>query len=271
MKIAITGATGQLGSELVKQGCIPLRGRLMSEEMTRAIEIVRPDVIINCAAMTDVDACEQEPLLAAATNTAAVEYLSYRFPGYFVQISTDYIFDGASGPYGVRDAPSPINIYGWSKLGGELVTRRHLAPWLIVRTTVLFSSANNNFVAKIVQQLRERQPVKLYTPNLRGTPTYVPDLAIEILRMVNAEYTGVAHIVGDKLLTRDLFSYLIAETFGYDSALIVPMEGPIEGASRPMKAGLIPDHSNYKVVDSHNPINGLQELASQYSKGEIWR
>ncbi|MHC4196269.1 MAG: sugar nucleotide-binding protein [Planctomycetota bacterium] len=80
MKIAVTGPKGQLGSELVRQGAIPLPGRLMSEEMTANIEAIRPDAIINCAAMTDVDGCEKDILMAAAVNTAGVEYLSYRFP-----------------------------------------------------------------------------------------------------------------------------------------------------------------------------------------------
>jgi dTDP-4-dehydrorhamnose reductase len=271
MKIAVTGATGQLGSELVKQGCFPLRGRLMSEEMTRTIETIRPDIIINCAAMTNVDACEQEPLLAAATNTAAVEYLSYRFPGYLVQISTDYVFDGKNGPYGVHDAPNPINLYGWSKLGGELMIRRHRGPWLVVRTTILFSSANNNFVAKIVKQLREGKTVHLYTPNLLGTPTYVPALAAEILRMVEAEYTGVAHVVGENFITRHLFTEWIAKAFGYNPELIVQMEGSLPGATRPMRAGLIPQHSGREIVQTHNPIDGLKELAAQYRKGEIWK
>ncbi|MHC4635764.1 MAG: SDR family oxidoreductase [Planctomycetota bacterium] len=134
VKIAVTGPRGQLGRELVKQGAAPLPGLLMSEEMTANIELIKPDAIINCAAMTDVDGCEKDILMAAAVNTAGVEYLSYRFPGYLIQISTDYVFDGENGPYGVRDTPSPISIYGWSKWGGELVTRRHRGPSLIIRT-----------------------------------------------------------------------------------------------------------------------------------------
>jgi dTDP-4-dehydrorhamnose reductase len=144
VKIAVTGPNGQLGRELVKQGAIPLRGRLMSEEMTTNIERIKPDAIINCAALTDVDWCEKNILQAAATNAAGVEYLSHRFDGYLIQISTDYVFDGRNGPYGVRDAPNPINIYGWSKLGGELITQKHRGPSLITRATILFSTANNN-------------------------------------------------------------------------------------------------------------------------------
>lgn len=269
MKIAVTGPSGQLGRELVKQGAIPLRGRLMSEEMTANIEVIEPDAIINCAAMTDVDGCEKNMLQAAATNAGGVDYLSYRFKGYLVQISTDYIFDGESGPYGVRDAPNPINIYGWSKLGGELVMRRHRGPSLIVRTTILFSSTNNNFVAKIVQQLRGGGEINLYNPNISGTPTYVPALAAEILRIVQAEYEGVAHIAGSSNVSRLKFAQEIARVFGYDPAAIVPKYNMFNtnsstgNAPRPTIAGLVCDHDGYRTIDGHNWLDGLTELSKQ--------
>jgi dTDP-4-dehydrorhamnose reductase len=263
MKIAVTGPNGQLGRELVKQGAIPLRGYLMSEEMTAGIEAIKPDAIINCAAMTDVDGCEKNIFQAVATNTAGVEWLSYRFPGYLVQISTDYVFNGKTGPYGVRDSPSPINIYGWSKLGSELVARSHRGPSLIIRTTILFSSANNNFVAKIVRQLRRGKEVTLYNPEIMGTPTYVPALATEILRIVRAKYTGIAHVAGYPNIKRLEFARDIATRWGYDPALIVPSLGKASGAPRPQKAGLICDHNKYGKIVSHNYIDGLNDLAKQ--------
>lgn len=263
MKIAVTGPDGQLGSELVKQGAIPLRGRLMSEEMTANIEAIKPDTIINCAAMTDVDGCEKEPLMAAATNAAGVEYLSRVFSGYLIQISTDYVFDGQNGPYGVRDAPNPIGIYGWSKLGGELVARRHRGPSLIIRATILFSGTNNNFVAKVVQQLRRACKINISNPDLAGSPTYVPTLAAEILRIVQAKYTDVGHIAGSPCISRLEFARQIARTFDYDPAVIMPNHNSIDGAPRPQRAGLICDHSGYKTVIGHNWFDGLLELSKQ--------
>jgi dTDP-4-dehydrorhamnose reductase len=270
MKIAVTGPNGQLGRELVKQGATPLRGYLMSEEMTAGIEAIKPDAIINCAAMTDVDGCEKNIFQAVATNTAGVEWLSYRFPGYLVQISTDYVFNGKTGPYEVRDSPSPINIYGWSKLGGELVARSHRGPSLIIRTTILFSSANNNFVAKIVKQLRRGKEVTLYNPGLLGTPTYVPALATEILRIVRLEYDGVAHVAGRPNVTRLEFGHEIARTFGYDSSMIgafptfsTPNLSDAGDALRPLVAGLVCDHNKYGKIVSHNYIDGLKDLAKQ--------
>jgi dTDP-4-dehydrorhamnose reductase len=247
MKISVTGPKGQLGSELVRQGAIPLHGRLMSEEMTANIEAIKPDAIINCAAMTDVDGCEKDTLMAAAVNMAGVEYLSYRFPGYLIQISTDYVFNGQHGPYGVRDEPSPINIYGWSKLGGELIMRRRRGLSLIIRTTILFSSADNNFVAKIVKQLRQGDKINMYNPDIIGTPTYVPALAAEIMWVVQGEYKGIAHIAGSPSVSRLEFAREIANAFGYDPALITPNYGEIDGAPRPQKAGLICDHDGIMI------------------------
>lgn len=263
MKIAITGPNGQLGRELVKQGGIPLRGLLMSEEMTANIERIKPDAIINCAAMTDVNRCEKNTLQAAATNTAGVEWLSYCFPGYLIQISTDYVFDGQSGPYGVRDAPNPINVYGWSKLGGELAMRCHRGPSLIIRTTILFSAANNNFVAKIVKQLRRGGEISLYNPYIAGMPTYVPSLAAEILRIIEAEYRGIAHVTGDHCISRIKFACHIAKMFGYDPAVIVPISERAKGAPRPPLAGLIWDHDGYRPIITHNYCDGLLELSKQ--------
>jgi len=274
MKIAVTGPNGQLGSELIKQGAIPLSGRLMSEEMTANIEAIKPDAIINCAALTDVDHCEKNILEAAVINATGVEYLSYRFKGNLVQVSTDYVFDGKLGPYGVRDAPNPINIYGWSKLGGELVARQHRGLSLIIRTTILFSSTNNNFVAKIMQQLRQGGKINLYNPGIMGTPTYVPDLGREILRVVRAEYEGVAHIVGSPGFSRLEFARQIAHAFGYDPDVIVPNYDSIDGATRPQRAGLICDHDGYRPIITHDYIDGLLELSREdgiYHEGPMER
>jgi dTDP-4-dehydrorhamnose reductase len=262
VKIAVTGPSGQLGRELVKQGAIPLHGLLMSEEMTASIETIKPDAIINCAALTDVDYCQKNILQAAATNAAGVAYLSYRFGGYLIQISTDYIFDGKNGPYGVRDTPNPINIYGWSKLGGELAIRHH-RPSLIIRTTILFSNANNNFVAKIVKQLKRGGTINIYNPEISGTPTYVPTLAAEILRIVRAEYEGVAHIAGAPCVSRLEFSRQIADAFGYDPTVIVSNYEVIDGAPRPKQVGLICDHDGYQPISLHGYKEGLVELSKK--------
>lgn len=264
MKIAVTGPNGQLGSELVRQGAIPLEGLLMTLKMTDNIKTIEPDAIINCAAITDVDYCERHVNRSAYVNAGSVDYLSDIFGGYLIQISTDYVFDGKSGPYGVRDTPNPIGVYGWSKLGGELSVHRHQGPSLIIRTTILFSGTKNNFVAKVAKQLKDGLTVNMYSPKMTGSPTYIPALVTEIIRMVNAGYIGLAHLAGSPIATRLEFARQIANAFNYDPARIVPNYDPLPlAAPRPMKAGLICDHSGHKTVYSHNWIDGLLELSKQ--------
>ena len=266
MRIAVTGPKGQLGSELVRQGCLPLYGRLMSDQLREEINRLRPDAIINCAAMTNVDACEIDPHTAVGVNAHGVAFLIQCFDGYLVQVSTDYVFDGASGPYAVHHSPNPLSIYGWSKLGGELFARRRGAPWLIVRTTILFSQSQNNFVSKIIKQLDGGDKVKLYEPDLKGTPTHVPDLATELIHIVKAEYTGIAHIAGNQVITRWVFARMIAEAFGLSPEGIMAISGKVIGAPRPKNAGLICSHSGHQPINSHDPQDGLRELAKIYKE-----
>lgn len=268
MRIAVTGPKGQLGSELVKKGCVPIHSNVNNVQgLSNVISEIKPDAIINCAAMTDVDSCENSLSGASLTNASGVAVLSSLFKGYIIQVSTDYIFDGHNGPYTTHARPNPLGVYGWSKLGGELAIKQHKAPYLIVRTTVLFSKTENNFVSKVVNRLKQGKVVELWQPRLSGTPTYVPALAAELIRMAKSEYTGLAHVTGNKLWTRLMFAQEIARVFGYDESLIVAREYTLDGAAqRPMNAGLICGHSGGLLVNTHSPIDGLKELAKSSVK-----
>jgi dTDP-4-dehydrorhamnose reductase len=159
LRVAVTGPHGRLGSELVRQGCVPIEADVTHfYALKTAVEAAECDVIVHCAAMTDVDACETDPSTAAAINTGGVAHLLQAHPGRIVYLSTDYIFDGGSpaftqaqpaGPYSETWPPNPISVYGWSKLGGEILIRNARRPGcLIVRTTVLFDGRSGCFVAR---------------------------------------------------------------------------------------------------------------------------
>lgn len=118
-RIAVTGRLGRLGSELVRRGCMPIQANILDwQALRKELDDLNPDVVINCAAYTDVDGCENAPRKAAEVNTYGVYILAQAFTGKLIHISTDYIFDGRNGPYTEQDTPNPISIYGWSKLGG---------------------------------------------------------------------------------------------------------------------------------------------------------
>ena len=118
-------------------------------------------------------------------------------------------------------------------------------------------------MAKIVKQLRRGGEINMYNPYIAGMPTYVPALAIEIMRIVQAEYRGLAHIAGNHCMSRIAFARRIAEAFGYDPAVIVPNYDSIDDTPRPILAGLVSDHDGYQPINSHDYHDGLLELSKQ--------
>lgn len=262
MKIAVTGPRGRLGSELVRQGCIPFDVDVTDYmALSRSLQEIKPDTVINCAAYTNVDGCEDAPNLAANVNVGGAFGLAQVFRGKIVHVSTDYIFDGRNGPYTETDAPNPISIYGWSKLGGELaIINRNYPDDLIVRTTVLFDRYSRNFVTAVMSQLADAQPVAL-PDSLSGSPTYIPHLAEAILAAIEAGVCGVLNLAGSRVWSRLEFGKMIALSCGFSMDQITT--GPVTGrAPRPLKAGLIVDKAKSLGLPVYDPVDGLKEMAA---------
>ncbi|MFF4774475.1 dTDP-4-dehydrorhamnose reductase [Microtetraspora fusca] len=190
----VTGATGMLGSDLV--GVLSLAGErvvalgrrdldlLDPAAVASVVRAVRPDVVVNCAAWTAVDDAEVREAEATAVNGHAVEVLAAVCGRRLVQISTDYVFDGAApGPY-PEDAPTrPINAYGRSKLAGERAALK--SGGRVVRTAWLYGANGPNFVQTMVRLAGERDTVSVVADQF-GQPTWSGDLAAQIVRMVRA-------------------------------------------------------------------------------------
>lgn len=155
-----------------------------------------PDVIVNCAAYTKVDLAESEEAAANAVNGSAVELLATaanEVGASLVQISTDFVFDGAKRePYEIDDPTQPLSAYGRSKLLGE-VAARHAEKHLIVRTSWLFGVHGPNFVEAIRNQIRKGVDSLRVVDDQRGRPTYTPHLARAIVRLVTQQAQGVVH------------------------------------------------------------------------------
>lgn len=256
MKIAVTGPHGRLGSELVRRGCLPLTSNILDfQSLRREIDRLSPDVIINCASFTDVDGCENAPRKAAEVNTCGVYILSQVFRGKIIQISTDYIFDGESGPYTEEEKPNPISVYGWSKLGGEIVLRNR-PDTLIVRTTVLFDQYSTNFATTVIKRLLSGENVTV-PGALYGSPTYVPHLAEAILSA--ASLTGIINIAGNLMVSRLRFARMIARALGRGVTRV--FDGPVTGsAPRPSHAGLIVDKAKLLRLPIYDPLEGVREI-----------
>ncbi len=271
-RILITGANGMLGQELVKlMGRKPeydvlATGRdaeprfkggscgytqldiTNAKALERLFDDFEPDVVINCAAMTQVDDCERERERCWQVNAEAVEMLAECCRNHgarLVQISTDFVFDGEDGPYRENARPQPLSYYGRSKLAGENHARAAgMDKWAIVRTVLVYGAPDQgtrgNFVTWVYDKLKAGEAIKVVTDQWR-TPTWVVDLADGVERVVRYRKSGVFHISGRELMTVNEFAHRIAESAGLDANLIGKADRNTftQPAERPAKTGFI--------------------------------
>lgn len=213
MKLLITGASGQLGLDLLKIlsqddefEFVGLTEKDLDitrmEEVSQCISTYKPDVVVNCAAYTNVDACEDQVDTAYRVNAIGAKYLAqatYDIGAELVQISTDYVFDGQGmvSPdgrmrhYTEFDLPNPISVYGRSKLQGEVFTRTLNPKHYIIRTAWLYGDGNN-FVKTMLQLASTKREIKVVNDQT-GTPTSTVDLVNIILALIKSKNYGTFH------------------------------------------------------------------------------
>jgi dTDP-4-dehydrorhamnose reductase len=205
-----------------------------------------PEVIINTAAITNVDLCETERALAWKVNVVGVENLVHaaRMVGAkIIHFSTDYVFDGKSGPYNEGDRVNPMSYYGRTKLASENVLRTSEIPHTIIRTMILYGigkQIKDNFALWLVNNLKDNKQVRVVDDQI-GNPTLVDDLAFTVLKVVEFDKNGLYHIAGNDLVSRYDFALALAKKFKFDKNLIIPIKTAIlkQPAPRPMKSGFI--------------------------------
>ena len=218
------------------------------EALSRIFDDFEPNVVINCAAMTQVDDCESDREMCWKVNAEAVESLAdlCKMHGTrLVHISTDFVFDGEEGPYREDARPNPVSYYGRSKLAGENHARTAgTDTWAIVRTVLVFGApvqgARSNFVTWVRDKLAAGEPIRVVTDQWR-TPTWVSDLADGIERIVRYRKSGVFHVSGREFLSVNQFAHCVAEVAGLDAALIGEADRTTfsQPAQRPEKTGFI--------------------------------
>lgn len=224
MRVAITGAGGQLGKSLLEifrnEEVIPLVKSdfdVRDEGITERLASLRPDLVIHAAAMTDVDGCELDPKAAFEINgegTRRVALSCQKAGAPMVYISTDYVFDGKrEEPYGEEDVPNPTNVYGQSKLTGEKHVQSILSQYWIVRTAWLYGRSMNNFVEKVLRMAEERPQLSMVTTEV-GSPTYTRDLAEGIFRLVRHPPYGIFHLTNSGSCSRHEFAKKTLELAG---------------------------------------------------------
>jgi dTDP-4-dehydrorhamnose reductase len=298
-RILVVGSNGLLGQKMAEQLLRGTSHRVMlasvEDKPVRELELAayrmlditshkqvrdlvtetHPDVIINCAAMTNVDACETDRELAWKINVSGVEYLAEaakKQHAMLAHVSSDYVFDGKGGPYSEDDRPEPLSYYGKSKLASENAIRTAGIPYVVARTMVLYGFAQGvkaNFALWLIQSLQAGQTVRVVDDQI-GNPTLVDDLAYGLLRAIELEKSGVYNIAGRDIVSRFEFAVRLARVFGLDESLITPIKTASlkQPAARPLKSGLITLKAEVELGFKPSSIeHGLEVLKSQLRPG----
>ncbi|MFC1972107.1 dTDP-4-dehydrorhamnose reductase [Chloroflexota bacterium] len=273
MKVLVTGVSGQLGTDIVKafkhHKVVPLTHADADITDFDAIKGAcfqhKPDVIVNTAAYVRVDDCETNQDLAFRVNALGarnIAVVAEELGAKLAHISTDYVFGGEPGlrntPYTEFDTPAPLSIYGKSKLAGEEFVRYLCRRHFIVRSSGLFgmagsSSKGGNFIETILRLARERGKLTVVNDQI-FSPTYTPDLAVKIARLLRTELYGIYHITNSGSCSWYDFAREVLKLAGPDTPIL-----PIPSAKYPQKA----QRPAYSVLDHfHLRLLGMDDMRS---------
>ncbi len=271
MRILITGAFGQLGSavsrhlsedfDIIRTGRSIPHGKngiildvLNQIYFKEVIQATEPDLVINLAAMTQVDGCELNPNLAKEINIAGVQHLCDSFDGKIIHLSTDYVFDGENGPYSEDDPVCPLSVYGETKLESERILLNHNPNHLVIRGNVIYDDSETtkaSFLNWVVNSLKEKQEIQVVNDQVNN-PTWTKSMADIIALCIEKDLSGIVHWGDADHLNRYDFAIKIAEKYVLDSKLIkaITTEELNQAAPRPLKSGLKSD----KLVQALNVV-----------------
>ncbi len=260
MKIFVTGPYSRIGTRLVeaaqKRG-MSVAGQDAIRQKTRIVDVTdenalasflakeKPGLVVNTAAMTDVDGCEKDPATAQKINVSGAECVAKTAKACgarLVHISTDFVFDGDNGPYSEGDRPNPINEYGKSKLLSEDAVFKFYPDALITRICVPYdwnTNARSNFLMWAIGMLKKGEKIKGLTDQW-STPSCVPHIVRAMLDLGASNEKGLVHLSDRDFLSRYDFLRIAAEVFGLDAGLITPglSKDLNQAARRPVKGGL---------------------------------
>jgi dTDP-4-dehydrorhamnose reductase len=272
-RLLITGSNGLLGQKLVellrKQANVDLiataRGvnRLpvtdgytyaslditVQEEVNAVFDQFKPEIVIHTAAMTNVDTCETDQVGCDLLNVDAVAFIIQaceKHNSYLCHLSTDFIFDGAAGPYTEEGIANPISYYGESKLKAEQLLLASSIRWSIARTVLVYGivpdMSRSNIVLWVKKSLEEGKTIQVVTDQFR-TPTLAEDLAIGCWLLAKDEVEGIFNISGSDFLTPYEMAVMTADYYGLDKSLLQKADSSTfqQTAKRPARTGFVLD------------------------------
>ncbi len=274
MKILITGSNGMLGHDLIEvlkdnhELILTTSKTLDITNKDQVFEVIcdaEPDVVINSAAYTDVDGCEENQDLAYSVNGEGVKNLALACKEVdcaLVHISTDYIFNGKNDrPWVEDDEIGPISVYGKSKLKGEEAILETLDKYFIVRTAWLYGINGKNFPKTMLELAKNHSEITVVYDEV-GTPTYTPDLAYGISELIETDYYGIYHLTNSGNCSWCEFARYIFEVADKD-VKVVPVTASefARPAPRPSYSVL----ENKKWVDKgFKPLRSYKEAIKEY-------
>ena len=272
-KVLITGSNGLLGQKLIYQligypdfmvfatsrgenrtlikkryEYIPL-DITDEKEIQETFDYVQPDIVINAAAMTNVDACEDDKEGCWKLNVDAVQYLvnaCEKYSAHLIHVSTDFIFDGVSGPYSEESEPNPLSYYGESKLAAEKIVKNSSCKWSIARTVLVYGVVDNmsrsNIVLWAKGALEAGKELTVVDDQYR-TPTLAEDLAHGCILIAKSGSQGIYNITGDEYMCIIDLVKKVARYYQLDESLVKPISSSSlnQKAARPPKTHLLLD------------------------------
>ncbi len=288
-KILVTGSNGLLGQKIIEilTGIETVSIIATSQNVDKIVDVKgydfelldltnhletkyiiqthNPDTIINTAAMTQVDKCEEQKAECWKINVEALKNLvkcSNDVKAHLIHLSSDFVFDGTGGPYSENDIPNPLSYYGLSKLEGEKIIEDQSGKWAIVRTILVYGVNRKmtrlNIVLWVKNSLEAGKPIRVVNDQFRA-PTLVDDLANACIEIGIREKTGVFHISGPEMMSIVDIAYKVADYYKLDKSLITPVLSAElnEIAQRPRSTGFVLDKA----------INGINYLPHTLEEG----
>jgi dTDP-4-dehydrorhamnose reductase len=291
-KILIIGATGLLGSRLMEigKGNYEMHGTYLREkpkgsslhkmdvtkreEAFLVLEEVKPDCVVDTAAITAVDYCETHPEEAWLVNvdgTKNVAEACKRAGAKMMFLSTDYVFDGRKLGYSEKDKPRPLNYYAKTKLISEHVLDALDVNYIVARTAVLYGiggSGKESFVAWVIDKLKKKEKIRIVSDQ-HNNPTYADNLAEILLALYRKDANGLFHVTGADCLSRYEFAMRIADTFGLDGRLISSVTTPELNQIAPRPEKVLMVTNKVERVTGMKPLGvdeGLRRLKEQLGR-----